>query len=108
MGSSGITEQRTRKESSGRQWGGDKYVFGDLTRGVVVKVFGKKAEEAEIEAAGDAQYSQVQRLVREAVRLYRARGYVGSVNFSHTVAHFTESVSMRVDGPPPSATMPWE
>ena len=84
--------------------------FPQLTRGAVVKMFGKKTtkEMEEIEAAGDEQHSQVQRLVLEAVRLFRARGYNGTVNFSHTIAHFTESASVKVDGPAIGEPAPWE
>ena len=92
-------EYKTWKESSGREWGGSSYVFGDLTRGAIVKLRGQKSVEETIEAEGDAQHTQVQRLIKEAVKLYRARGLSGSVNFSHTIAHFTESASVRVDGP---------
>jgi len=99
----------TWKESAGRAEGRDGYVFGDLTRGAVVKLFGngkKTEEEAAIEVAGDEQHTQVQRLVQQAVRLYRARGYTGTINMSHHVAYFTESASVSVkaeDGAVPSA-----
>jgi len=97
----------TWKESSGRLDGRDGYVFGDLTRGVVVRLFGKNTEEeVAIEMAGDEQHTQVQRLVQQAVRLYRARGYTGTINMSHHVAYFTESASVSVkadEGVLPSA-----
>jgi len=103
---------KTWKEASGRAGGRDGYVFGDLSRGVIVRVFGKgegAADEAErLQAEGDARQTQVQRLVREAVRLYRARGYSGSINMSHQVAYFNESVSVRVDGPGKGEEVPWE
>ena len=102
-------EGRSWKESSGRVSGRDGYVFGDLSRGAIVRVFGKAeggaTDDVAAEAEGDARHTQVQRLVREAVRLYRARGYDGSVNMSHTVAYFNESVSVKVDG---SESAPWE
>lgn len=92
------SKARTWKDSSGRVDGPDTYVFGDLTRGVAVKIFGGKAhDDTEIEAAGDAAHTQVQRLALEAVRLFRLRGYVGTINMSHTVAYFTESVSVKVE-----------
>jgi len=102
-------EKRTWKESAGRAEGRDGYVFGDLTRGVVVRLFGTKEkteEEVAVEAAGDEQHTQVQKLVQQAVRLYRARGYTGTINMSHHVAYFTESASVAVkadDGALPSA-----
>jgi len=102
----------TWREYAGREHGPDAYVFGDVTRGAYAYVFGSgKADkelekiEAKLEAAGDEQHTQVQRLVREAVRLYRARGYVGTINMSHTVAYFTESVSVSVAKP---EVAPWE
>jgi len=101
---------KTWKESAGRDSGGDGYVFGDLSRGAIVRIFGKteRTEDHDAEAAGDAQHTQVQKLVREAVRLYRARGYCGSINMAQTVAYFNESVSVRVDGPAAGEPMPWE
>ena len=45
------------------------------------------------EKSGDDNYGHVQRLVREAVACYRARGYDGTITMSHTVGHFTESCS---------------
>ena len=105
-------EGRSWKESSGRVSGRDGYVFGDLSRGAIVRVFGKAeggaTDDVAAEAEGDARHTQVQRLVREAVRLYRARGYDGSVNMSHTVAYFNESVSVKVDGPAAGESAPWE
>lgn len=101
---------RTWKESAGRADGRDGYVFGDLTRGVCVKVahaLGKADGEADVEAEGDAQHTQVQRLVREAIKLYRARGYTGTINMSHTVAYFNESVSVSVR-PSEGDGAPWE
>ena len=35
--------------------------------------------------------------MRDAVRIFRARGYTGTINMSHNVAYFTESCSVRVD-----------
>lgn len=93
-------------ESRPRRSGRDGYVFGDLTRGMAVRVFGKG--EADVEAEGDARQTQVQRLVSEAIKLYRARGYSGSINMAHTVAYFNESVSLKVDGPSADAPAPWE
>ena len=100
----------TWKETSGRDYGRDGYVFGDLSRGVIVRVFGKGGKTADVaaEAEGDAQFTQVQRLLREAVRLYRARGYCGSISLSHNVAYFNESVSLKVDGPGAGEALPWE
>ena len=61
---------KTWRESAGRDYGRDGYVFGDLSRGVIVRVFGRggATDDAAAEAAGDAQHTQVQRLTREAVR----------------------------------------
>ncbi|KOO25495.1 hypothetical protein Ctob_002804 [Chrysochromulina tobinii] len=89
------------RESAGRENGPDGYVFGDLTRGVVVRLRGgpKTTEEQAAEAEADQQYSHVQVLVRDAVRIFRARGYTGTINMSQNVAYFTESCSVRVDGP---------
>lgn len=104
-------ETQTWKESSGRTEGRDGYVFGDLTRGVVRGVFGRKAtpseleEEAEAEAAGDSQYGQIQTMVDQMVRLFRARGYSGTINLSQNVAYFSETCSVRVD---PPDVPPWE
>jgi len=98
----------TWRESSGRTSGRDGYVFGDLTRGVVCRLYGSTPAEIEetkaIEAAGDEQYTQVQKLVSEAVKIFRARGYNGSINMSHSVAYFTETCSVKVD---PPETLPW-
>lgn len=60
-------KSKSWKDSSGRLEGKDGYVFGDLTRGVCVKIWGKT--DAETEAAGDAQNTQVQKLLREAVKV---------------------------------------
>lgn len=46
--------------------------------------------------------------MREAVRLFRLRGYTGTVHMSHTVAYFTESVNVRVDGPAEGETPEWQ
>lgn len=97
-------KSRTWRESAGRTSGRDGYVFGDVTRGVVGRFFGSSEEDKAIEAAGDEQYSRVQKLVSEAVKVYRARGYSGSINMSHSVAYFTETCSVKVDAPD---TMPW-
>jgi len=104
--------QRTWKESAGRTEGRDGYVFGDVTRGVVARVWGtgketvdEAAEAAKIEADADEKHTHIQLLVREAVRLYRARGYCGTINMSSTVAYFTESVSVSVKKP---EMPPWE
>jgi hypothetical protein len=102
---------RTWKESAGRTSGRDGYVFGDLSRGVIVRVFGQNEAEsadAAAEAQGDAQHSQVQRLVKEAVRVYRARGYTGSINMAQTVAYFNESVSVTLKGPEAGEPLPWQ
>ena len=102
--------ESTWRESAGRSSGGEGYCFGDLTRGVVVRMWGGSKpteEEAAIEAAGDEQYTHVQMLVRDAVRIFRARGYTGTINMSHTVAHFTESCMLRVEGPK-DGVAPWE
>lgn len=101
---------RTWKESAGRTGGRDGYVFGDLSRGVAVRYFGKSGatDDTAAEEEGDAQHTQVQKLVREAVALFRARGYCGSINMGHTVAYFNESVSVRVDGPGAGDALPWE
>ena len=58
---------RTWKESAGRTSGRDGHVFV-TSRGVIVRVFGQNEESADAaaEAQGDAQHSQVQRLVKEA------------------------------------------
>jgi len=102
---------KTWRESAGREGGREGYVFGDVTRGAIVRLWGKKEDQTEeekaIEAAGDEQYSHVQALVRDAVHIFRARGYTGTINMSHTVAHFTESCSVRVDGPKDNVP-PWE
>jgi hypothetical protein len=92
-------QRQSWKESAGRVDGREGYVFGDLTRGVAVKLFGSSPphDDDAIELAGDTAHTQVQRLVLQAVRLFRLRGYVGTVNMSHTVAYFTESVSVRVE-----------
>lgn len=100
-----VEKPSTWKDSSGRAQGPDGYVFGDLTRGVCVKIFGKTDDETE--AAGDAQHTQVQKLLREAVKVYRARGYSGTINLSHTVAYFNESVSCSVK-PLSGDLAPWE
>jgi len=104
--------QRTWKESARRTEGRDGYVFGDVTRGVVARVWGtgketvdEAAEAAKIEADADEKHSHIQLLIREAVRLYRARGYCGTINMSSTVAYFTESVSVSVKKP---EMPPWE
>lgn len=98
-------KSKSWKDSSGRLEGKDGYVFGDLTRGVCVKIWGKT--DAETEAAGDAQNTQVQKLLREAVKVYRARGYTGTISLSHTVAYFNESVSCAVK-PLTGDLAPWE
>lgn len=105
-----VAPAQTWKESAGRSEGRDGYVFGDLSRGVIARYFGKgdRTDDAAAEAAGDAQHTQVQRLVREAVVLFRARGYCGSINMGQTVAYFNESVSVRVDGPGAGEALPWE
>ena len=36
--------------------------------------------------------------MRDAIEIYRLRGYTGNISFSHTVGYFTESASVRVDG----------
>lgn len=99
------------KSSSGRASGREGYVFGDMTRGIICRTFGKATsttEDSAAEAAGDAQYSQVQKLVREAIKLYRARGYNGSISMSQNVAYFNESVSVNVKGPAEGDLLPWE
>lgn len=91
--------RRTWKESSGRSYGSEGYVFGDVARGVFARNFyasGKERQAAEEE--GDTRFSQAQMLVRDAVELYRARGYTGNISFSHTVGYFSESASVRVEG----------
>ena len=100
------------KESAGRDDGRDGYVFGDVTRGVIMKMFGKKTaaeerEEARIEAAADEQYTHVQRLIKEAIGVYRARGYQGTISVSQSVAYFSESASISVTGPKESE-LPWD
>jgi len=98
----------TWKESAGRTSGGDGYVFGDLTRGVCVRVFGKSdPAEHEAELAGDEQNSHVQVLLQEAIEVFRARGYNGTINLSQTVAYFNESVSVAVKPLSPDVA-PWE
>ena len=62
---------RTWKESAGRTSGRDGYVFGDLSRGVIVRVFGQESADAAAEAQGDAQHSQVQE--RHAAQLASER-----------------------------------
>ena len=54
---------------------------------------------------GDEQYSQAERIIRDAVALYRARGYVGTITISHKVGIFTEtcSLSVRSDAIPPAS-----
>ena len=66
--------QRTWKESARRTEGRDGYVFGDVTRGVVARVWGtgketvdEAAEAAKIEADADEKHSHIQLLIREAV-----------------------------------------
>jgi len=101
VGGAGPTAQASSwKASAGRTEGPDGYVFGDFTRGVIVKVTGGKdapsKEEVEAEAEGDERFSRVQRLARDAVVVYRARGYEGNVSMSHTIGHYTETVSIKV------------
>jgi len=105
-----LKSERSWKASAGRAEGPEGYVFGDLTRGVAVRVFGakNKVDDEEIEAQGDSQHSQVQRLLNDAIKLYRARGYKGSINMSHTVAYFNESVSVAVNGPAFGEPAPWQ
>jgi len=103
------SSRSTWRESAGRTTGRDGYVFGDLTRGGIRNFYGTKTaaeveEDKAIEAASDEQYTQVQKLVREAVKVFRARGYNGSINMSHTVAYFNESCSVKVDA---SEDAPW-
>lgn len=44
------------------------------------------------------KYTVVQRLVHDAVAVYKARGYAGTISVSSTIAFFNESVSVRLDG----------
>jgi len=101
---------RSWKEVAGRTSGRDGYVFGDVSRGVIARFGGSggKTDDAVAEKEGDEQHTQVQKLVRDAVRLYRARGYNGSINMGQTVAYFNESVSVKVDGPGAGEALPWE
>ena len=99
-------QPRTWKDSSGRTGGREGYVFGDISRGVCVKIFGKGVEtDHAAELEGDAQNTQVQKLLREAIKVYRARGYAGTINLSHTVAYFNESTSCSIKAPD---VAPWE
>ena len=102
---------KTWKESAGRMEGRDSYVFGDITRGVAIKVFGSRKEqveaEADAEAEGDENWTKVQRLMRDAVLLFRARGYEGYITMSYSVLYFTESINVRVTAPS-SGLAPWE
>lgn len=90
------------KASAHRAEGPDGYVFGDMTRGVVARCLGP-TRDTEVEREGDESFSRLQRLVREAIGLYRARGYIGTISISHTVGAFTESCSVRVDDAPADA-----
>jgi len=103
------TAGKSWRASAGRDSGPEGYVFGDLTRGVVVRLRGEPTtkEEDAIEAEGDERYSHVQVLVRDAIRIFRARGYTGTINMSQTVGHFSESTAVRVDGPK-DGVVPWE
>lgn len=111
-----VPPAKTWRQSSGRMDGPDSYVFGDLTRGVVRYARGSSwataateaevKEEKRLEAVADEQYTHVQVLVKEALRLYRARGYNGTINMSQNVAYFTESTSVTV-APPAGGIPPW-
>lgn len=102
------------------------YYFGDLYNGVVRRWTGS-GEGEEFDAAGEldkqialhqkteaaeARMDRVETLVRDAVVLYRARGYKGTITISQRVGVFTESASIDVKppaedeagaSPPPSA-----
>jgi hypothetical protein len=54
----------------------------------------KQAERIEVDAEEKA--TQVQRLVRDAVILFRSRGYEGNIAMTHTVGYFTESCRVAV------------
>lgn len=98
-------EGKTWKEYSARTDGREGYVFGDLTRGVCHKVFGSSKVDTEAEINGDEQFTHVQSLLKEAIKIYQARGYAGTISLSQTVAYFCESASMAIKAP---EAAPWE
>ena len=64
-----------------------------------------EVDEAQAPAPEDeARYDRVQRLVRDAVAIYRARGYGGTITVSQKVGIFTEACTLRVE---PPASAPW-
>ena len=91
-------EAATWKASSGRTHGPESYVFGDISRGIYTRVFGESP--AHDEEAAEEKATQVQRLVRDAVLIYRARGYAGAITMTHTVGYFTETCTARVPAAP--------
>lgn len=95
--SKGTATTETWKEYSGRDDGREGYVFGDISRGITRRVFGgADAVEESDEKHGDEKFSQVQRLVRDAVVAYKSRGYGGTITISQRVGLFTESCSIGV------------
>lgn len=95
--SKGAATTETWKEYSGRDDGREGYVFGDISRGITRRVFGgADAVEESDEKHGDEKFSQVQRLVRDAVVAYKSRGYGGTITISQRVGLFTESCSIGV------------
>jgi len=100
-----LARNGTWKEWSDRAEGREGYVFGDVTRGVCHKVFGGTKAEAEAESQGDEQFTHVQILLKEAIKIYQARGYAGTISLSQTVAYFSESASMAIKAPNHA---PWE
>lgn len=98
------SSQDTWKASAKREEGPDSYVFGDITRGIYSRLTAgfassDPAQAAVIEADAEEKATQVQRLVRDAVILFRARGYEGSISMTHTVGYFTESARVSVTAP---------
>ena len=68
-------EAEEAAEEAAAQLGPDKEAAGEAGR--------TEMEEAEVEAEAEAErFSRVQRLVRDAVLLYRARGYGGTITVS--------------------------
>ena len=64
-------------------------------------------EKTKADAEADEKTTQVQRLVRDAVLLYRARGYQGTISMTHTVGYFTESCRVVVCKRDPEAERSW-
>ena len=83
----------TWKQTANREEGPNSYVFGDITRGVVAYCFGAEKEEED----GDVSYTHLQNLLRQAIAVYKHRGYIGTITISHTVAYFTESCSVNIN-----------